>query len=205
MVRGLMAAYNRALTKRPLLTKMATAAGLFSFGDVLAQKIAMAPEDKFTEKFDIVRNGRMIVVGGVMFAPLAHSWFGILDKLVKVGSPGQQVLKKVALDQAIFGPLINGCFITSFALLEGHFDVDYIAGKFKNDFFDILKVNWVVWPVAQLINFRYVPLSHRVLFVNCVNVGWSAFLSYMGTREGGKEAAAEEEHATEKAVIEAIN
>jgi hypothetical protein len=35
---------------------------------------------------------------------------------------------------------------------------------------------WKVWPVAALINYKFVPLQFRVLFINCVALGWSIFL-----------------------------
>ena len=35
---------------------------------------------------------------------------------------------------------------------------------------------WRVWPLAALINFAFVPLNFRVLFINVVALCWSTFL-----------------------------
>lgn len=42
-----------------------------------------------------------------------------------------------------------------------------------------LKVNWVVWPVLQGINFSLVPLQYRLLYINFCSLFWSAYLSNM--------------------------
>ncbi|CAG7827076.1 unnamed protein product, partial [Allacma fusca] len=40
-------------------------------------------------------------------------------------------------------------------------------------------VDVVLWTPCQIINFRFVPVSHQVLFVNVLTVNWNIFLSYV--------------------------
>lgn len=34
----------------------------------------------------------------------------------------------------------------------------------------------VFWPLANVLNFRFVPPTHRVLYVNAMGLLWNAFL-----------------------------
>lgn len=45
--------------------------------------------------------------------------------------------------------------------------------------------NWMLWPWVQLVNFKVVPLEHRVLVVNVVSLGWNCYLSYLNSQQGG--------------------
>ena len=40
-----------------------------------------------------------------------------------------------------------------------------------------LLVCWKLWPVANLLNFAFVPANLRVLFMNFVGLGWNIYLS----------------------------
>jgi protein Mpv17 len=70
--------------------------------------------------------------------------------------------------------------------------------KLEKSYLSGLKANWMLWPAVQAINFRLVPLEHRVLVVNIVSlgkesmqivfisadleiVGWNCFLSYLNS------------------------
>ncbi len=43
--------------------------------------------------------------------------------------------------------------------------------KLKRTYKDTMITNWTVWPFVQAINFKMVPLEHRVLVVNVVALG----------------------------------
>ena len=50
--------------------------------------------------------------------------------------------------------------------------------KLKASYWDALKANWMLWPLVQAINFRFVPVSGQVLVVNVVSLG-ECFLFYL--------------------------
>ncbi len=51
--------------------------------------------------------------------------------------------------------------------MEGSSPKDKLASTYTT----ALQKNWMVWPWVQAINFKLVPLEHRVLVVNVVSLG----------------------------------
>jgi protein Mpv17 len=60
--------------------------------------------------------------------------------------------------------------------------------KLSSTYWPALSRNWMIWPIVQFINFKYVPLELRVLVVNVVSLGWNCYLSYLnGQSKPGDE------------------
>lgn len=47
---------------------------------------------------------------------------------------------------------------------------DKIQQTLKDKFWPTLLAGYAVWPLAHVINFRFIPNSQRVLYINAVNV-----------------------------------
>lgn len=47
---------------------------------------------------------------------------------------------------------------------------DKIQATLKDKFWPTLLAGYAVWPLAHVINFRFIPNSQRVLYINAVNV-----------------------------------
>lgn len=89
------------------------------------------------------------------------------------------MVARVALDQAVFAPSIIGVFLSSMAVLEG----GSVRQKLGRNYAGALATNYFVWPWVQLVNFKMVPLEHRLLFVNLVSIGWNCYLSSLNSAE----------------------
>lgn len=74
-------------------------------------------------------------------------------------------LKKKALRDQCNSALIKKSFS------EGISDV-------KHKFMGIYVLDCAVWPMAQMINFSFVPQHLQPVYVNVLNVGWNAFLCH---------------------------
>lgn len=98
--RRLLNAYLDRLKRKPLSTKMVTSALLFFAGDSIAQlgiegrslpwlrkaeekeKIeAMSKQEREDASWDPYRAARLIFYGGTIFAPLAHNWLNLLQRV----------------------------------------------------------------------------------------------------------------------------
>lgn len=47
----------------------------------------------------------------------------------------------------------------------------------KNKLWGTMVTCWKIWPLANLINFAFVPAPLRVLFMNFVGLGWNIYLA----------------------------
>jgi len=64
---------------------------------------------------------------------------------------------------------------------------EQIAQKYQDMFLPALLTNWKVWPLAQLVNFRYMPLAYRVPFSQTCGVFWNLYLSLLNAKEDQKQ------------------
>jgi protein Mpv17 len=94
------------------------------------------------------------------------------------GSGTRANVTKVVLDQTIFAPVILTAFFTAMPVLEGQ-SLETGLDNAKSHLIPALKLNYFVWPAAQAINFRYVPLQHRVGYVSVILCFWNAVISYL--------------------------
>lgn len=85
----------------------------------------------------------------------------------------------------LFAPFILLAFFGSQVLLAGQ-GVQEAAAVVERSLWPALKLNWVFWPAAQLVNFRFVPLQQRVGYVSLCLVFWNAVLSYVHNRNEAK-------------------
>jgi len=70
-------------------------------------------------------------------------------------------------------------FLSSMSIMEGSDP----QKKLEKHYWEGLKANYMLWPMVQFVNFKFVPLEHRVLVVNIVSLGWNCFLSYLNSEK----------------------
>ncbi|KAE8896676.1 hypothetical protein PF005_g30743 [Phytophthora fragariae] len=193
-MRGFRVTYDRWLRDSPLLTKGVTSAVLFGIGDRVAQRIERSErasdsdiDSDSDDRHGLHRTARMMLWGGVLFAPVGHAWYNWLERVVR-GKGAASIAKKVVADQLVFSPPLSLAFFTYAGCSEGkplRDSVETAAAKLP----PTLAVNWSVWPLVHVCTFGFVPLQYRILFINVVNVGWSAFLSRMASNDGQESSA----------------
>ena len=84
-------------------------------------------------------------------------------------------------------------------VMEGR-SAQQIKGKYTDLYGTALLTNWKIWPaaqvsnlfqltssdalnrVAQLVNFRYMPLPYRVPFQSACGVFWTLYLSVLNSK-----------------------
>lgn len=56
---------------------------------------------------------------------------------------------------------------------------DTILATLQAKFMPTLAANYMIWPLAHLINFKFVPSQYRILYNNVVCVAWLTYLSLL--------------------------
>ncbi|XP_063979543.1 protein Mpv17 [Diachasmimorpha longicaudata] len=175
---GLLNLYRNLLRKYPLRMQAIQAGALMALGDQIAQNFV---EKRKFQDVDYIRTAKFYAIGFCIGGPATYTWYGILDKYI--GSKGGVVaMKKVACDQLFFAPCFIGVLLSSVGFMQGN-DINSIREKLREEYLEILRNNYKVWPMVQMVNFAFVPLQYQVLVVQSVAVLWNSYVSYRTNRD----------------------
>ncbi|GIL58952.1 hypothetical protein Vafri_13955 [Volvox africanus] len=176
-------AYERQLSRRPVLTQMATSCLLWGCGDVLAQRVV---EQRRISDVDARRVACTAAFGAAFMGPVGHFWYQQLDvvcaKLLAAGSPSFLAAKLIA-DTVIMGPLYVVAFYAwGCALIDGS-GIEGFKKKITQDFIPTYTAELAVWPLFQAFNFTRIPVEHQLLAVNGATLIDACFLSWARSQE----------------------
>lgn len=108
-------------------------------------------------------------------------WYRALDRLVR-GVGMSAAVRKTLADQLGFLPIYLGSFVGLMAALRGDSPAD-IARLLRRDMGPMLATSYAIWPAVQIVNFRFVPLRHRVLVINVVCLFWNTYVSWQAEQK----------------------
>ncbi len=77
--------------------------------------------------------------------------------------------------QVTLFPTYTAAFFTYIGLLEGC-SGEQIQQRFQAAFLPTMVAGSGFWPLVNIFNFRFVPSTHRVLYVNGCGLVWNAYL-----------------------------
>jgi len=97
------------------------------------------------------------------------------------GTAMKTVATKVGIDQLIWNPIFGLTFFSYLGLAEGKSFAD-ISKKIQADLKTAVMGSWTVWIPAHFINFRFIPSSQRLLYINSIQIGYNIFLSFLGNK-----------------------
>ncbi|PPQ97163.1 hypothetical protein CVT26_000426 [Gymnopilus dilepis] len=177
-------AYQHSFDTHPNITLAVTGGSLNALGDVVAQlaqlKLGTHKHGDLPRKYDVAR-------------PFMGRWNALLERRFPLRLPGntsrisyKALGKRVASDQLVMAPAGLVFFIGAMGAMEGR-NLGQIRQRYKDIFPTALLANWKVWPLAQLINFRYMPLPYRVPFIQTCGVFWTLYLSLLNSEEDIKQ------------------
>ncbi|KAF9056610.1 hypothetical protein BJ165DRAFT_543205 [Panaeolus papilionaceus] len=188
-------AYQHSFDAHPHLTLSVTGGCLNALGDAVAQVsqnvVNKNKDQDFAKRYDFQRTVRFFCFG-LMISPIMGRWNAFLERRFPLRSLGstanskvsmKALTKRVAADQLIMAPIGLGLFLGSMGIME-HRSPAQIRDRFKDLYPTALLANWKVWPPAQFVNFRYMPLPYRVPFSQVCGVAWTLYLSILNSEEG---------------------
>ena len=151
------------------------------------------------KELDYERTLRFFTVGLTLHGPMFHYALPWLHRVqfcrVKrlFGNWQNHALPKVALGHVTLFPAYTSMFLGYLGVLEG-LDFRENVERMESRLPDLLIYGSAIWPVANVVNFAYVPLHRRLLYLNMIGVGWNAFLSFQtcngaDEREGANDGS----------------
>ena len=161
--------YTLALELKPVITKSISSFIGFLIGDIIAQA--------FTKHhiFNFMRCLRMGSLGAIVHGPLGHLFYSNLEKRFPGGKP-TTVGIKILLDQLLWNPLFTILVITYLGIALGASPYQiYLQSKILYP--QIVISSILLWPLSHYINFKWIPMKQRLLFINTVQVIFNAIVS----------------------------
>ncbi|KAI0824119.1 hypothetical protein BC628DRAFT_1323069 [Trametes gibbosa] len=187
--------YQQSFESHPYYTVALTNGALNALGDVVAQftqKVVEQQQDSHPRKqwrYDFPRTLRFFAFGFGM-GPVIGRWNLFLEQRFPLRSVGNSagkvslraLARRVGADQLFMAPIGLALFVGSMGVMEGR-DASHIGQRYQDLYKPAILANWQVWPVAQLINFRFMPLPYRVPFQSTCGVFWTLYLSLLNAKE----------------------
>ncbi len=153
-------------TAHPQISNASTGFLTFSVGDIVAQKLKVNSDGNI----NFGRSLQLGMLGIAMNGFFLHRWFAILDTFIG-NKVKYAVAKKVLADQVIYAPFaILSFFGCATALKPAGPESKLVSfeNKIKSDFIKTYVADCTIWPMANAINFRFVPLVYRASFTATV-------------------------------------
>ncbi|KAK3034330.1 hypothetical protein RJ639_032228 [Escallonia herrerae] len=187
--------YQNCLAVHPVKTQVISSGVLWGVGDIAAQSITLSTAKKHLqarhadEEFKIhwKRVAITSIFGLGFVGPFGHLWYEGMDRFIRHKLQLQSnsiglVATKVAMDSLIFGPFDLLVFFAYMGFSNGK-NAAQVKEDLKRDFLPALMLEGGVWPVVQVVNFRFVPVAYQLLYVNLFCLMDSAFLSWFEQQE----------------------
>ncbi|CAM8899238.1 unnamed protein product [Rhodiola kirilowii] len=177
---GLVKWYLEMVKSRPVLTKSVTCSIIYTAADLSSQTLARRGSDE-KEPYDFLRTLRMAGYGMVLLGPTLHLWFGLMSRLC----PKQDLVstfKKMAMGQAVYGPIMTVVFFSYNAAAQGETGAEIIA-RLKRDLVRTLFSGVMYWPLCDFITFRFTPVHLQPLVSNGFSYLWTIYMTYMASLE----------------------
>ena len=192
--------YEEAMRTHPWRTS-SIISGIAYF---LADWTAQSYEGNGLFGFSILRLVRTTIVGAAILAPLAHGYYHVVDLIIDPTAWWAPPLK-VAIDQTIYSSFYNVVFLGCCGLLAMR-SPKRVFDDVREKFWPVLKAGWRLWPAAHIITYTVIPTTHKLLWVDTVEVAWVTYLSYIANarRTETREVVSELRSNSEQESIDAL-
>ncbi|KAK3581776.1 hypothetical protein CHS0354_017216 [Potamilus streckersoni] len=158
------------LKKRPLMRTMIAYGFVNVTADALEQNLISKKK-----VYDSLKTVRVTLVGTFLVAPLVFNWIRLTERLLP-SKKVPAVLIKVLCDQFLFAPVAITTFYIGTNILERQKD---LLAEWKRKFFPTWTTGMMFWPIAQAINFRFIPWELKTIYLPCCSLIWTTYLCYM--------------------------
>ena len=175
---------NHLFEKYPNSASAFTGFCTFSLGDVIAQRVELH-DNQQNLQFDYFRPIEIGTLGLVMNGVFLTQWYNLLERVIGTSMHCKRaVLLKVLADQIIYAPFSIISFF-SFTAFVSNDEVnemfEQFTSKMQERFSTTFLADCSLWPLANFVSFRLVPLVYRPTFTAIVQLAWQTYLSFVSS------------------------
>lgn len=166
--------YLKKLSSNPLLINAGSGFLIASIGDIVCQRLESS--NALTSNIDVSRVIKMGSIRAFIIVPFIQRWYPLLIYFAP-GKQFTQVIKRVAIDQAIGSPIVVGLVFS----VNGVFNqknISELGYQISTQGFHAWLKGLQYWPFIHLITFSSIPLKHQPLFSHIASLYWNYLLSY---------------------------
>ena len=178
----MMAAYERALARRPIALKSGMGFASSCISDALAQSMEHRGRGSSSATpfaFDHQRSFAISSIGTVWNGPINHWHFGNLERWFPGKLGFRSILCKAATNQFFMNPFIYlPIFYTWTGLTYGR-TFDQVCEKARREYWPSLKATWAIYIPFNIINFWVTPVRHQVPTNIAVSFLYNVLLSLL--------------------------
>lgn len=166
---------HRKITIRDYLFQGGTTAGILALSDLLGQ-IVMGYPTSFIQT-PLLMGMYGFVTGNMCF--LMYNKLDSFEEIEVTRTKGLSPIRiklafyKMLFDQFVWSPIGTFMYIFVSSLV----DMSYFSiSRVLRDYFRILLDSYKIWPIVQMINFLFIPLEMRVLFISMASLIWNTYI-----------------------------
>ena len=181
----MLASYTGLLQTYPFRMNALSAGCIGALGDVIAQRIEAAREGTALslDRLDKARTTQMFGFCCTWLGAPQVLWFRYLARIFPDGI-AMKLPKTLLVHLGLMAPTTNTLFFAYREKLRGPDETFFsrYATRMRREFPSTTAYSLSFWTPVQAVNFTYVPLHLRPLYLNGMMVVWTTYLSIAGHR-----------------------
>lgn len=163
--------YEEMVGTHPLRIKCMISGVIFAMGEYLAGLFTGAKPLKFDRKMIF----KSALVGASLQAPIYHYYYEVTEHFFPSGPVVNQLIKTF-IDQTATMAFWNAVYYSSMGILNGQ-SIAEVSHTVRTTAWPLLKTSWKLWPAAHIITYGFVPVQHRLLWVDFIEMVWCVILA----------------------------
>ncbi|RUS20269.1 hypothetical protein BC937DRAFT_95571 [Endogone sp. FLAS-F59071] len=179
--RSLLTLYLSALSTNPLRTKAATSGILAGLQELVAQRLA-GQKSKNGEIIDL-KVIQMTAYGLFISGPLGHFLFELLQKAFKGQTGRKAQIGQILASNLIISPIQNAVYLAVMSMIAGARTSKQVMNAVRLGLFPMMKVSWVVSPIAMTFAQNFLPVTLWVPFFNIVSFIFGTYINTVTKRK----------------------
>eukprot|EP00981_Chlorochromonas_danica_P012032 scaffold4392_cov187-Ochromonas_danica.AAC.1 len=177
-------AWRQWMDQNPKLGSACTGFCMYALGDVIAQGLHQK-RHPHGEGIRLLQSAQVGCLGFVSNGVFLSNWYRYLDRALGSSMTSKKgVILKVLADQVVYAPLMISSYFAFFCAIRNHSLNDFceaLVNKLKHSLVNTWLADCALWPVANAINFRYIPLNFRPVWTSFIQLLWQTYLAYVST------------------------